>query len=644
MKKQKTLKKLISRYMYRVSGILVISILIILFIGQVLTEQKRACENATRTFTQIGQMLEKNQKELEETRAEYRQTCLHNAETVARIIENDPEVLDSVEELKEIAVSVEVDEIHVFDSTGRIFTGTHPEYYGLTFDSGEQIGFFKQMLNNKKMELVQGITPNTAERKSMQYSAVWSENGQYIVQVGMEPVNVAKVTSKNELSYVFSLFRVNPEANYYAVDVKSGEIVGSTNLKTVGMNISKIGCRIDQIQNDGKGFYARINGELSYCVFTRIGSNLIGRVISVKNLYERTPTTLLGILVSLLVVAFFLVRAVVKYMNRYVVDEISEINDKLKSISDGNLEERIEVNSSAEFEQLSSYINFMVRSLVYNNKKMSYALSQTNLDIGVYEYGMYLRKIHYTEKLPKILSLDSHEMETLSLHVKDFANLINRLKKHPVENEQGVYCYGERFIRLEEIIQNDSVFGVVLDVTSDVTRRMEIEKERDMDVLTGLYNRRGLDVILTQLFEHPENLGCSALVMIDADGLKGINDTYGHEKGDIYLKNIGRFISQKGAGNKVAARQGGDEFVLFLYGYESEAELTGELKALEEAQSDISTALDENISVPLRFSIGYYLVKGEKDYQEILKEADRRMYEDKARRKFMYSGDKILSI
>lgn len=85
-----------------------------------------------------------------------------------------------------------------------------------------------------------------------------------------------------------------------------------------------------------------------------------------------------------------------------------------------------------------------------------------------------------------------------------------------------------------------------------------------MDALTGLYNRRGLDARLERLFAEPEKLGHYAVVMIDADGLKGINDTYGHDKGDEYLRKIADTINAFDPGNSLAARQGGDEFVLFL--------------------------------------------------------------------------------
>lgn len=189
-------------------------ILIMVTFILVMIEQNRAYETAVKTFSQIEQILAENQKELADAQQEYSQTCIHNAETISRIIENEPDIVYDTEELKRIAEITEVDEIHIFDNTGRIFAGTHPEYFNYTFDSGEQMRFFKPLLEDKTLQLVQDITPNTAEGKLMQYSALWSRTGDFIVQVGMEPVNVMKITEKNELSHIFSLFAVSPEAGY----------------------------------------------------------------------------------------------------------------------------------------------------------------------------------------------------------------------------------------------------------------------------------------------------------------------------------------------------------------------------------------------------------------------------------------------
>ena len=200
-----TLKSMISRYMKKVTLILLVIILSVVIYLQISNEHRRALESATSTFSQ---------KELEAVQEEYNMTCLHNAETITRIIDSDPDALNNVDELRKIAELVEVDEIHIFDKTGRVFSGTHPEYYNYTFDSGEQMMYFKPMLNDTSLKLVQEITPNTAESKMMQYSAIWNNSKEYIVQIGMSPVRIMNLTEKNELSYMFSLFRVNAEANY----------------------------------------------------------------------------------------------------------------------------------------------------------------------------------------------------------------------------------------------------------------------------------------------------------------------------------------------------------------------------------------------------------------------------------------------
>ena len=83
---------------------------------------------------------------------------------------------------------------------------------------------------------------------------------------------------------------------------------------------------------------------------------------------------------------------------------------------------------------------------------------------------------------------------------------------------------------------------------------------------------------LTSLFSNPDELAHSALIMIDADNLKTINDTYGHEAGDVYLKKIARLITSIDVKKSVSARLGGDEFVLFWYQYDNEKDL---LNALE---------------------------------------------------------------
>ncbi len=628
-----TLEKIISRYMRQVTCFLVIIILAIIVYIQITNEHRHAYESAVRTFYQIEQVLNQNQEELEEIQKSYSETCLHNAEAIAYMIEKEPSMLGSIAKLKNIAELMEVDEIHIFDKTGRIYAGTHPQYYDFTFDSGDQMRFFKPMLNDKSLKLVQEITPNTAEAKMMQYSALWSKNEEFIVQIGMEPVNVMKASAKNELSFLFSLFRVNLEAGYYAIDSQSGEIVGSTDLTLVGKNLSQLGFTLDSLPDYESGRHGVVNGVKSYCIFKKIGNNYIGRVIASCKLYQRISWTTFMLAAGLIVIALILSHAVTKYMNRYVVDGIHSINDKLHQITQGNLDEMIDIHSSMEFSELSSYINTMKNSLLDNNKKMSYVLSKTNMYIGVYEYNQHMKRVRFTEYVPQILSLDHTEIQRLSSDYKVFKEFIDKLREKPIPNDTGVYQLNDQYVKLEEINDNNGIFGVIINVTDTIRARKKIEAERDIDLLTGLYNRRGLETRLTSLFSSPTELGHSTLIMIDADNLKAINDTYGHEAGDVYLKEISKLLTSLPISHSVAARLGGDEFVLFWYQYDTEQELIDAVHTLKTIQNDSLTPLNDKVSVPLRFSFGYCLARENMDYHDMMKEADKRMYQQKRRRK-----------
>jgi two-component system cell cycle response regulator len=92
-----------------------------------------------------------------------------------------------------------------------------------------------------------------------------------------------------------------------------------------------------------------------------------------------------------------------------------------------------------------------------------------------------------------------------------------------------------------------------------------VEEMAATDPLTGLYNRRHFGRVLDQLFAEAQRYNSDlACVMIDLDGYKQLNDTYGHQIGDQLLVLAGKVISANMRRMDVAARYGGDEFVLLL--------------------------------------------------------------------------------
>ncbi len=632
----KSLKKIIQHNLLWLTAVMMVLILLIALLFQVMSNRAQARKNADAMFVQVGQIIEKSTAELETVKADYETTCLLNAETISYIIQENTEILGNVEEFRQLAHKLEVDEIHIFTEKGRIFTGTHPEYFNFTFDSGEQMNFFKPMLEDKSLRLCQPITPNTAEGKLVQYSALWSADGRYIVQVGMYPDAVLEVTEKNELSYIFSLLRSHPGVSLYAVDSASGQIVGSTAGTDNGKTMDEIGLKFSDIEKFEDGVHETVNGVDSYCIFKNMDGTLIGYVIANDQLYSNIGLYTLMLALCLLVIAIVLVVVVQKYTERYIVGSISATNERLRAVSAGNLDERVDVQSSREFAELSSHINSMIRSLLSDTDKMSLVLNRTNLHIGVYEYNTKMKNVRFTEHIPEIFGLSAGEMRALATDYTHMQQFIDRLRREPVPGEENTYRFvgkKEMYIKLEEISGNNAILGIVMDVTEETVSRKRAEIERDIDLMTALYNRRGMERQFERLFADPAAMGGGALIMVDADNLKSINDNYGHAVGDMYLKQLADILRNFDAPCHLAARTGGDEFVLLIYGYSTDADVNAALERIREQQHNATVQLADGRKLPLQFSYGYELTHGRRDHENMLSVADAHMYNSKRMRK-----------
>lgn len=443
-------------------------------------------------------------------------------------------------------------------------------------------------------------------------------------------------TVRNELSYIFTLLRVNEGVDYIAIDAKTETVASSTEESLVGQKVSQAGLKMSEIIKDKDGFHVRINGKGSFVVFKRVGDNWIGRSVTNKILYDGVPDIVLGLAICCILMGIVLVLCITRYLNEHVVEGIHEVNKKLELIANGKLTESVCVKKSSEFVELSRYINDMVRSLMAGNRRLSYVLSKTHMQIGAYEYNDLTKRVVVTDQIIQILELTDEEMEVLVADKNEFKKYINLVQRNIYDAENNIYNYKryhEKYIRIEELYEHGKMFGIMIDMTEEIQRRKQIEAERDVDLLTGLYNRRGLENRLKELFRTPEQIRHGAIIMIDADGLKDINDLYGHDNGDVYLRKIGNIINGFGVNEAIASRQGGDEYVLVLYNYSGEAELMNTISTLEYIQNNSTVHLTTGQDVQLKFSFGYTIIGDRTDYLAMMHEADEKMYQSKRVRK-----------
>ncbi len=173
----------------------------------------------------------------------------------------------------------------------------------------------------------------------------------------------------------------------------------------------------------------------------------------------------------------------------------------------------------------------------------------------------------------------------------------------------------------------------IIGVLRDITQRKEAEKHlRYMgthDGLTGTYNRMFYDETVDRL-EQSNQFPISVL-MIDLDGLKAVNDEFGHHHGDEVLKTVARIIKQCVRENDIIARVGGDEFAVLLPGVRANG-LARIMHRIQQKTADENGLNDDPYSI--QFSMGGATSQTPDQFRSCLQLADARMYRNKrARRK-----------
>ncbi len=157
----------------------------------------------------------------------------------------------------------------------------------------------------------------------------------------------------------------------------------------------------------------------------------------------------------------------------------------------------------------------------------------------------------------------------------------------------------------------------------------ELQTELMLDDLTGLFNARHLRHRLEAAIESRDLLR-PALLFIDVDYFKAVNEKHGHQTGGKLLNSVGRKIAQLIRADDIAFRYGGDEFVVLVSGGLEGATVIGErLRAAIEAEEFPVSGLAGQGIVKITISVGIRVIREGDSPQGIIDEADRAMFEAK---------------
>lgn len=190
------------------------------------------------------------------------------------------------------------------------------------------------------------------------------------------------------------------------------------------------------------------------------------------------------------------------------------------------------------------------------------------------------------------------------------------------------------WIAAAPLYDSDGNMTGAIETIRDITERKRMEEQLKYlathDPLTGILNRYSLEEALKRAVARAKRGNKSALLFIDLDNFKLVNDTYGHAAGDKLLINMVKILSRNLRDTDILARLGGDEFAVLLEGTSAgEAEIVAEKLRRSVVEEEMGLDIP-NSRLNLSVSIGVVMVDGTLDSQKLLAHADTALYSAKA--------------
>ena len=303
-----------------------------------------------------------------------------------------------------------------------------------------------------------------------------------------------------------------------------------------------------------------------------------------------------------------------------------------------------------EIDELTETIEQLSADVERSASKISSILEHANVLIGVFEYEETNESVFCSRSIFEMMGwaepeepycyMSSGEFqkrmeEAIRNTKKDGVNYLFHINVSPASDDTGeagvsggpaAFSRG-RWVRLILDKQEPgTILGVLSDVTSDVEEKEKLERERNYDLLTNLYNRRAFREQLVVAMADG-GIQTAAVAMWHLDNLKYINDTYGHDEGDRYIVLFASCLKRLEKEGAIVSRYSGDEFVTLIYGSGGKEEIRHRVTGFMQFLQTVSLEMKGGYQIPIRVSGGMAWYPDDAvDFDTLLNYADFAMY------------------
>ncbi|CUU49962.1 diguanylate cyclase [Clostridium beijerinckii] len=219
----------------------------------------------------------------------------------------------------------------------------------------------------------------------------------------------------------------------------------------------------------------------------------------------------------------------------------------------------------------------------------------------------WIKKIKFNERL------ENQEMVITTEAEKNIAMLISSIKLY----------FGKK----------STILLAIADITNQKKEKEDLEKLANVDELTGIFNRRyGLSILEDTYAKAKSDDEDFSICFIDIDGLKLVNDKFGHDEGDWYIKTIANCIKENIGESNSAFRHGGDEFIVIFPKIDS-GQVNKIIDKIQKRLKIIEDSEGKTYKLEISFGLTSYKLNESDNLEELLRKADYKMYENKKLKK-----------
>lgn len=626
------MQKTFIRYTFFIITSAILVILFINFLFNLHWLEARQFEAFYEKTEQMIHTLENNQEELRLLKESLDEDYLTRAKAAAYVLDRQEEVSMNVEEMQYLAALLNVDELHVIDKNGIIVSGSVSRYVGIDMADHAQTSPFLDLIGrgDEDAYLIQEAQPNAAEGKIMQYVGVARKEQDGVVQVGFTPTRQLEARSRNTYDYIFSKFPTDIGEELFVVDIPTGTVLGHSN--GLSQDFSSDCYRLGLLLGCKEGGCQKgRDGQIMYVVSRQYEDVLLCAALPRNILYQELWGNILITLIYLLFIEAVVILLLNYLIKRKVIGGIHDIIENLDSITNGNLDTKVTVEGNVEFKELSRGINAMVKSIVSLSDRISSIIELSGIPLAAFEYEKGLNHVFVTSGLSGLLGLSDRKAAELYHDSALFDQYIRTITEKPVKGEDQIYQIGNgRYLHIYISESPEGFQGIITDVTKDILQKRQMQYENTHDPLTGLYKFDYFKQLAAETLSEMTSGKTAAMAMLDLDHFKSINDTYGHDAGDLYLQSFANTMQSMPVEHFLCARRSGDEFCMLIFDCEDKTHVIRHLDFFYEKLHRSSVVLSGEQSKTISASCGFALADNTgADIGTLLSHADEALYEVK---------------